>query len=107
MASICTSIQLRGTSGYWQFESPSSLNKGGMIEVKRVQLSPGLWETSLFRTDLDGRFAVFKSISKHLDETRSDFEPVPAETNIQRAGTDCRQVSNCLATDIKGCLSIP
>jgi hypothetical protein len=61
------------------------LNKGGMVEVKRVQLSPGLWETSLFRTDLDGRFAIFKSISKHLDETRSDFEPVPADTNIQRA----------------------
>jgi hypothetical protein len=29
--------------------------------------------------------AIFKSISKHLDETRSDFEPVPPDTNIQRA----------------------
>jgi hypothetical protein len=61
------------------------LNKGGRIEVKRVRLSPGLWGTSSFRTDLDGRFAIFKSISKHLDETRSDFEPVPPDTNIQRA----------------------
>jgi hypothetical protein len=39
----------------------------------------------VFRTDLDGRFVIFKSISKHLDETRSDFEPVPPDTNIQRA----------------------
>jgi hypothetical protein len=60
------------------------LNKGGTIEVNRVRVSPGLWETSLFRTDLDGR-ALFKSISKQLDQTRSDFEPVPPDTNIQRA----------------------
>jgi len=57
------------------------LNKGGMIEVNRVRLSPGLWETRLIRTDLDGR-ALFKSISKQLDETRSNFEPVPPDTNI-------------------------
>jgi hypothetical protein len=60
------------------------LDKGGMIEVNRVRLSPGLWETSLFRTDLDGR-ALFKSINKQVDETRSDFEPVLPDTNIQRA----------------------
>jgi hypothetical protein len=60
------------------------LDKGGMIEVNRVRLSPGLWETSSFRTDLDGR-ALFKSINKQVDETRSDFEPVLPDTNIQRA----------------------
>jgi len=61
------------------------INKGGTIEVNRVRLSPGLWGTSLFRTDFDGRFAIFKNISKHLDETRNDFEPVPPDTDIQRA----------------------
>jgi hypothetical protein len=61
------------------------LNKGGMIEVSRVCLSPGQWGTSLFQTDFDGRFAIFKNISKHLDETRNDFEPVPPDTDIQRA----------------------
>jgi hypothetical protein len=53
--------------------------------VNRVRLSPGQWGTSLFRIDLDGRFAIFRNISKQLDETRSDFEPVPPETNIQHA----------------------
>jgi hypothetical protein len=52
--------------------------------VNRVRLSPGLWKTTLLKTDLDGR-ALFKSISKQLDETRSDFEPVPPDTNMQRA----------------------
>ena len=60
------------------------LNKGGRIEVNRVRLSPGLWKTTLLKTDLDGR-ALFKSISKQLDETRSDFEAVPPDTNMQRA----------------------
>ena len=61
------------------------LNKGGTIEVNRVRLSPGLWGTSLFRAAFDGRFAIFKNISKHLDETRHHFEPVPPDTNMQRA----------------------
>jgi hypothetical protein len=60
------------------------LNKGGMIEVNRVRLSPGRWGTTFFRTDFDGRFAIFKNFSKHLDETRNDFEPVPPDTNMQR-----------------------
>ena len=61
------------------------INMGGAIEVNRVRLSAGLWGTSLFRTDFDGRFAIFKNISKHLYETRNDFEPVPPDTDIQRA----------------------
>jgi hypothetical protein len=61
------------------------LNKGGVVEVNRVQLSAGLWGTSLFRTDLDGRFALFKNISKHLYEIRSHFESVSPQTDIQDA----------------------
>jgi len=83
------------------------LNKGGRIEVNRVRLSPGLWGTSLFRTDLDGRFAIFKNISKHLDETRSAFEPVPP-TNVQRALEQItRKPANFLLTDTRRYRAIP
>jgi len=61
------------------------INKGGTIEVTRVRLSPGLWGTRLFRTDFDGRFAIFRNIGKHLDETRNGFEPLASDTDIQRA----------------------
>ena len=54
-------------------------------ELRQRRLSPGLWGTSLFRAAFDGRFAIFKNISKHLDETRHHFEPVPPDTNMQRA----------------------
>jgi hypothetical protein len=61
------------------------LYKGGIVEVNRVRLSPGQWGTSLFRIDLDGRFAIFRNIRKQLDETRSDFEPARPAINIQQA----------------------
>jgi hypothetical protein len=81
-AHFSATLTQRATFGYGLV---GHLNQGGTIEVNRVRLSPGVWVTTLFRTDFDGRVAVFKSISKQLDETRTDFEPLPPDTNIQRA----------------------
>ena len=75
------------------------INMGGMIEVNRVRLSAGLWGTSLFRADFDGRFAIFKNISKHLYETRNDFEPVSPDTDIPRA---LEQIAHKSATFSEG-----
>ena len=82
------------------------LNKGGMIEVDRVRLSPGLWETSLFRADFDGR-AFFKSMSKQLRETRSNFEPVPPDTNIPTALERITRKSASLSQPTQGCRVTP
>jgi len=78
------------------------LNKGGMIEVNRARLSRGLWGTTFFRTDFDGRFAIFKNISEHVDETRNDFEPVPPGTNIQRAPEQIARKSAILSQPAQG-----
>ena len=61
------------------------LNKGGKVEVKRSRLSPNVWKTSSSRIELSGRFVLFKTISKQMDETHSDFKPVAPDTSIQRA----------------------
>jgi hypothetical protein len=61
------------------------LARGGTIQVSRVRLSPGLWKTSSSRIDLDGRFVLFKTISKQQDETHSDFKPLPSDTSIEQA----------------------
>ena len=53
--------------------------------MNRVRLSSGQWGTSLFRIDIEGHIAIFRKTSKQLDETRSDFEPVPSDINIQHA----------------------
>jgi len=61
------------------------LNKGGTIEISRTRISPGRWKTSSTKINLEGRFMFFKTISKQLDETRFDFEPVAPDMTIERA----------------------
>jgi hypothetical protein len=61
------------------------LNKGGTIQVSRFRLSLGLWKTNFFRIDLDGRFVLFKTISKQREETRCDFRPIASNTSLEQA----------------------
>jgi hypothetical protein len=61
------------------------LDKGGTIEMNRIPVSPGIWKTSSSRIDLNGRFVLFKTIDKKLDETHTDFTPMPPNTTIQQA----------------------
>jgi hypothetical protein len=58
------------------------IEQGGTTEITRVQLSPGVWKTSAEKLDIDGRFVIFKTISEHLDETRTGFEPVAPGTTF-------------------------
>jgi hypothetical protein len=63
----------------------AQLKKGGTVEVTRIRLSPGIWKTSSFRLDINGRIALFKPISKQRDETLSDFRPLAPDTSIGQA----------------------
>ena len=63
----------------------AQLKKGGTIEVKRTRLSPGIWKTSFFSLNINGRIALFKPISKQRDETLSDFRPLAPDTSIAQA----------------------
>jgi hypothetical protein len=62
-----------------------SLKKGGTVEIKRTRLSPGIWKTSLIKLDVNGRIILFKTISEQQDETRTDFQPVAADTSVEQA----------------------
>jgi hypothetical protein len=62
-----------------------SLNQGGTINVTRLQVSPRIWKTSSFRIDINGRFALFKTISKQQDEVHSNFKSVASGTSIAQA----------------------
>ena len=63
----------------------AQLRKGGAIEVKRTRLSPGIWKTSFFSLNINGRIALFKPISKQRDETLSGFRPLAPDTTIAQA----------------------
>ena len=61
------------------------VEQGGITDITRVQLSPGVWKTSVEKIDINGRFVLLKTINKHQDETRTDFEPVAADTTFAQA----------------------
>lgn len=63
------------------------IEKGGTFELKRQQVSPTHWKTSLISLHMEGRLIFFKSVSKDQREVRSDFKPVPLETNLKEAMT--------------------
>ena len=61
------------------------LRKGGTVDVNRIRLAPGIWKTSSFRIDINGRFVFFKTLNKQQDEAHSDFKLVAPDTTILRA----------------------
>ncbi len=60
------------------------VEQGGTTDIRRVRLSAGVWKISAEKIDMDGRFVMLKTIKKHQDESRTDFEPVvPGTTFVQ------------------------
>jgi len=61
------------------------VEQGGTTEITRVRLSPEVWKTSAEKIDIEGRFVMLKTISKHQDESRTRFEPVAPNTTFAQA----------------------
>jgi hypothetical protein len=61
------------------------VEQGGTTDITRVHLSPGVWKISAEKIDIDGRFVMLKTISKHQDENRTGFRPVAPDTTFAQA----------------------
>jgi hypothetical protein len=61
------------------------VEQGGTTDITRVHLSPGVWKISAEKIDIDGRFVMLKTISKHQDENRTGFKPVAPDTTFAQA----------------------
>jgi hypothetical protein len=59
--------------------------KGGTFEIQRIQVSSSHWKTHLVDIHVNGRMLLFKTITKQQHETRSDFESVPQDLDVQQA----------------------
>jgi hypothetical protein len=82
IARLSGSVGTRVEFGYGLI---GQVNEGGTTEITRVHLSPGVWKTSRERIDIDGRFAMLKTINKQQDESRTGFEPVAPDTTFAQA----------------------
>jgi ribosomal protein L21 len=61
------------------------IDKGGTIEIGRVQVDASEWKTTFVNIQLSGRLIFFKTISKQEYETRSGFRAVPGNLSLLAA----------------------
>src|ERR1035441_6810749 len=59
--------------------------KGGTFDIERIQVSSSHWKTHLVDIHVNGRMLLFKTINKQQHETRSDFESVSKNLDVQQA----------------------
>jgi hypothetical protein len=82
IARLSGSLRTRVVFGYGVI---GHVEQGGTTEITRVRLSPEVWKTSAEKIDIEGRFVMLKTISKHQDESRTRFEPVAPNTTFAQA----------------------
>ncbi len=82
IARLSGSLETRVVFGYGVI---GHVEQGGITEITRVHLSPGVWKISAEKIDIEGRFVMLKTINKHQDESRTGFEPVAPDTTFAQA----------------------
>jgi hypothetical protein len=58
------------------------IDKGGTMEMRRVEVGQTQWKTAFINIQLSGRIVFFKTINKQQYETRSDFRLVPSDLSV-------------------------
>lgn len=61
------------------------VEQAGTMDIQRVRLPVGVWKISAETIDMEGRLAIFRTIGKHRDESRTGFEPVATDTTFAQA----------------------
>ena len=61
------------------------IDKGGTLEMGRVEVAPSQWKTALIKIQLSGRLVFFKTVNKQQYEIRSGFRAVPADLSMADA----------------------
>lgn len=70
------------------------VDKGGVFELKRQQVSDLHWKTSLVDVRVNGRVILFKTISKDQTEVRTEFKSIEADTDLRQALRMLNEVSD-------------
>jgi hypothetical protein len=61
------------------------IDKGGTIEIGRVEVEPSRWKTALIHIQITGRLVLFKTVNKQEYESRSEFRAIPGDTSLLEA----------------------
>ncbi len=60
------------------------LNKGGNFMVNQADVGEGVWELTRQRLNFTGKIMMIKSLTIKSDETYSDFQRIPWNTDFQK-----------------------
>ncbi len=61
------------------------VSRGGGFTLDRTQVEHSVWRSTLLNMHFDGDIFFFKSISRNQHTVRRDFQPVPANLDLQQA----------------------
>jgi hypothetical protein len=61
------------------------LDKGGTFEVKQSEVTPGYWELTVLKVEMQGKALFFKTISVHQDYSHTELRRVPDDLTIAQA----------------------
>ena len=61
------------------------LDKGGRFSVKRAEVAPGHWETTLIHVQMNGKILLFKTIKLQQTDSMTKFLRVPEELSPPQA----------------------
>lgn len=61
------------------------VDKGGTFEIRREQVSPTRWKSSLIEVHIEGRVLLFHNVTKDQREVRTDFRAVPHDISLVAA----------------------
>jgi len=77
------------------------LDAGGVFRIERADIGDGSWQITGMHVHISGRALFFKTIGDQEDEVTSDYHPVPADVNIQKAAEMLRdgEVARILGID--------
>jgi hypothetical protein len=70
------------------------VEKGGIFEIRREQVSEAHWKTNLVEIHIQGKVLLFKNVTKDQRESRSDFRPVPLDISLAEAKVLLDQAAN-------------
>ena len=96
IARLSGSLRTRVVFGYGVI---GHVEQGGTTEITRVRLSPEVWKTSAEKIDIEGRFVMLKTISKHQDESRTRFEPVAPNTTFAQALDEIAKIDRSASSE--------
>ena len=63
------------------------VDEGGVFELGRVEVLPGVWKTNQITIQISGQFSFFTTLSKDQSEARSEFVRVPKGLSVKQAYT--------------------